>query len=132
MSLNKGIKVKCGLPSVNKSWLSTYHMQNSSCPRNTKLITYKSSRGFFKEILLVLSRSVHFFQQGFDSVVPLRHFKKIQISRPHPKLLISRNSKLPLKKSFQSTIVLHTFILAMVLFFLLKKGITVLLSSLYT
>ena len=94
VSFNKGIKVKFGLLSVNESWLSTYHMQNSSCPRNTKLITYKSSRGFFEEILSVLSRSVHFFQQVFNSVVPLGSFKKIQIPRPHLKLLISRNSKL--------------------------------------
>lgn len=49
VSFNKGIKVKFGLPSVNKSWLSTYHMQNSSCPRNTKLITYNPLEDFLKK-----------------------------------------------------------------------------------
>lgn len=95
MFFNKGIKVKFGLLSVNESWLSPYHMQNSSCLRNTKLTIYKSSRGLFEETLSVVSRSIHFFQQSFNSMVPLGCFKKIQIPRPHLKLLISRNSKLP-------------------------------------
>lgn len=70
ISFNKWIKVLFDLTSVNKSWSSTYYLQNSSYPKNTKLITYKSSRGFSGDIISVLIRTVHFFQWVFNSVVP--------------------------------------------------------------
>lgn len=38
MSSKKRIKIIFYLPSVNKSWLSTYYKQMSSCPRNAKKI----------------------------------------------------------------------------------------------
>ena len=95
VSFNKGIKIKFGLPSVNKSWLTSYHMQNSSCPRNTKLITYNPLEDFLKKFYQCFPEVSMSFSKFLTQWFPGGHFKKIQTPRPHPKLLVSRNSKLP-------------------------------------
>lgn len=125
MSFNKEIKVIFDLPSVNKSWLSIYDMQSRS------LIWFVYPLGIFWTLYQCLSEmptsSNKFLIQWFSTLAiqwkELGYFKKIQILRPHLKLTISRNSKLPSKEviPFQSIIV-NTFILAMVVvFFFLKK-----------